>query len=66
MSHTGQSVGGYTCIRCGSFVGWGALHSCHSPQPPTASALDPAPTLIRIADALERIAEAIERGDCYP
>ena len=58
---------GWACPRCGSFVPRGCFHSCPTtafppyPPPAPATSLDPTPTYMRIAAALERLATAFER-----
>ena len=60
----------FTCQRCGQLV-HGTYHVCPAvtswPQTsPAAKALDPTPTLTRIANALERIAHALEHQPSPP
>lgn len=56
-------MNGYTCDRCGVYVGWGQFHQCHNPAFNSQTVLTNAPTestQLRMAMALERIAMALE------
>ncbi len=62
-----MTKGYWTCPNCGALVPQGAAHSCpmmtgypNNPPSPQAVRLDPVPSYMRLAAALERIATALE------